>query len=103
MFAASLSQCDPSQTYGGSGLMPINGPERAKRRHTGRSKAHGGGAAHRMSDPGSALRRKSNGGKIGLKATPIWGMSVSICAGEPTYLVLLRGPPRIRLIGATSR
>ena len=24
---------------------------------------------------GSALRGKSNGGKIGLRATPIWGMS----------------------------
>ena len=54
---------------------------------TGRSTTLGAGrAGHMKSDPsiykghGSALRGKSNGGKIGLRATPIWGMSVETVA-----------------------
>jgi hypothetical protein len=57
---------------------------------TGRSATLGAGrAGHMKSDPpiykghGSALRGKSNGGKIGLRPTPIWGMLVKMGAKSP--------------------
>jgi hypothetical protein len=59
----------------------------------GRSITLGAGrAGHMKSDPciykgyGSALRGKSNGGKIGLRATPIWGMSVYSSNLSQTWL-----------------